>query len=151
MPGGVGEVGGGDAGGRGQQPGGVVVVQAVEAEQDVEVDRTTGLVFGGFAVADTDAVGQVAVAGELVEAAFDGLLGAPPQLAGAVVPHHVGVVAVAVRAQRLTEPGIVAGMAVEAGQLAAVRAHVSLTPGVARLCLAAAMSLAGAGVQPDRP
>ena len=90
------------------------------------------------------------MAGELVEVAFDGLLGAPPQLAGAVVPHHVRGVVVAVRAQRLAEPGIVAGMAVEAGQLAAVRAHVSLTPGVAGLRLAAAVGLAGAGVLADR-
>ena len=41
-------------------------------------------------------------------------------------------------------------MAGEAGQLAAVRAHLSLTPGVAGLRLAAAVGLAGAGVRPDR-
>ena len=151
VPGGVLEVGGGDAGGRRQEPCGVVVVQAVEAEQHVEVDRAAGLILGGFAVADPDAVGQVAVAGELVEVPFDRLLGAPPQFPGGVVPDHVRVVVVAVRAQRLAEPGIVAGVAVEAGQLAAVRAHFRLAPGVAGLCLAAAVRLTGAGVQPHRP
>ena len=150
VPGGVLEVGGGDAGGRGQEPAGVGGVQAVEAEQDVEVDRAAGLVFGGFAVGDAHAVGQVAAAGELVEVPFDGLLGAPPQFAGAVVPHHVGGVVVAVRAQRLAEPGIVAGVAGEAGQLAAVRADSGVAAGVAGLGLAAAVGLVGAGVQPDR-
>ncbi len=50
MPGGVLKVGDGDARGWGQEPSGVVLVVAVEAEQDVEVDRAAGLVFGGFAV-----------------------------------------------------------------------------------------------------
>ena len=54
---GVGEVGGGDAGWRGQELGGVGGVVAVEAEQDVEVDRAAGLVFGGLAVRDTDSAG----------------------------------------------------------------------------------------------
>ena len=135
-PGGVGQVGGGEAGGRGQQPVGVGGVVAVEAEQGVEVDRAAGLVFGGLAVRDADRIdqaglavasgdpdrGDAAAAGELAEAAFDGLLGAPPQLTGLVVPHHVGGVVVAVRAQRLAEFGVVAAVPGEAGVVAAVRA-----------------------------
>ena len=89
--------------------------------------------------------------GGLVEVAFHGLFGAPPQLTGVVVPHHVRGVVVAVWAQRLPEPGIISPVSGEAGQLAAVRAHVSLTPGVAGLCLATAVGLAGAGVLADWP
>ena len=150
VPGGVLEVGDGDAGGRGQEPSGVVLVQAVEAEQDVEVDRAAGLVFGGFAVGDPHAVGKAAVAGELVEVAFDGLFGAAPQFAGVVVPHHVGGVVVAVRAQRLPEPGVIGPVAGEAGELAAVRADLGVAAGMARLRLAAAVRLVRAGVGPDR-
>ena len=50
MPGGVLKVSDRDARGWGQEPSGVVLVVAVEAEQDVEVDRAAGLVLGGFAV-----------------------------------------------------------------------------------------------------
>ena len=89
------------------------------------------------------------MAGELVEVAFDGLLGAPPQFAGVVVPHHGGGVVVAVRADRLPEFGVVAAVAGEAGQLAAVRAGFGVAAGVARLRFAGAVGLAGAGVQPD--
>ena len=56
LPGGVVQVGGGDAGRRGQQPVRVGGVVAVEAEQGVEVDRAAGLVFGGLAVGDADRV-----------------------------------------------------------------------------------------------
>ena len=66
------------------------------------------------------------MAGELAEAAFDGLLGAPPQFSGLVVPHDVGGVVVAVRAQGLAEPGVIGPVAGEAGRwlpvLAACRA-----------------------------
>ena len=147
LPGGVVQVGGGDGGGRGQQPVRVGGVVAVEAEQGVEVDRAAGLVFGGFAVRDADRVdqavravaagnpdrGDAAAAGELAEVAFDGLLGAPPQLAGLVVPDHVGGVVVAVRAQRLAELGVVAGVAGEAGGGTAVRAGDGIAAGVAGL------------------
>ena len=150
LAGGVFEVGDGDAGGWGQQAAGVVGVQAVEAEQDVEVDRAAGLVFGGFAVGDAHAVGQVAAAGGGVEAPFDGLFGAPPQFAGVVVPHHMGGVVVAVGAQRLAEPGVLAGVAGEARHWAAVLAGSGVAAGVAGLRLAAAVGLVGAGVQPDR-
>ena len=130
---GVLEVGGGDAGRRGEELGGVGGVVAVEAEQDVEVDCAAGLVFGGFAVRDADAVGQVAAAGGLVEVAFDGLLGAPPQFSGVVVPHDVGVVVVAVRAQRLAEAGVVAVVAGEAVGGPAVGAGGQVAAGVAGL------------------
>ena len=91
-PDGVVQVGDGEDGGRGQQLVRVVGVVAVEAEQGVEVDRAAGLVLGGLAVRDAYRVdqavfavaagnpdrGHAAAAGELAEAAFDGLLGAPP-------------------------------------------------------------------------
>ena len=64
--------------GAGQEAAGVGGVQAVEAEQDVEVDRAACLVFGGLAVRDPDAVRETPVPCRLVEPPFDGLLGAPP-------------------------------------------------------------------------
>ena len=162
--GGVVQVGDGDAGGRGQQPVRVGGVVAVEAEQGVEVDRAAGLVFGGFAVRDPDRVhqavgavaagnadrGDAAAAGELAEAAFDGLLGAPPQLAGLVVPDHVGGVVVAVRAQRLAEFGVLAAVPGEAGGGAAVGAGGGIAAGVAGAGAAGAAGLVGAGVLADR-
>ena len=151
LPGGVVQVGDGDARWRGQQPVRVGGVVAVEAEQGVEVDCAAGLVFGGLAVRDADLGSQAAVPGGLVEVAFDGLLGAPPQFAGLVVPHHVGGVVVAVRAQRLAEAGIVAAVPGEAGSGAAVLARDGITAGVAGLRLAGAAGLVGAGVLADRP
>ena len=117
----------------------------------MEVDRAAGLVFGGFAVGDADTVGESPVAGELVEVAFDGLFGAAPQFAGVVVPHHGGGVVVAVRADRLPKPGIIAAVAGEAGQLAAVRAGLGVAAGVAGLRFAGAVGFAGAGVPPHGP
>ena len=161
---GVLEVGDGDAGRRREDRVRVGGVIAVEAEQDVEVDRAAGLVFGGFAVRDAYRVhqaepavtagnpdgGHAAAAGELAQVAFDGLLGAPPQFAGLVVPHDVGGVVVAVRAQRLAEPGVVAVVPGEAGELAAVGAGLDLTAGVAGLGPAGAVGPVGAGVLADR-
>ena len=130
----------------------------------MEVDRAAGLVFGGLAVRDADRVdqavgavaagnadrGDAAAAGELAEVAFDGLLGAPPQLACAVVPDHVGGVVVAVRAQRLAELGVVAAVAGEAGGGAAVLAGGGVAAGVAGGGAAGAAGLVGAGVLADR-
>ena len=113
----------------------------------MEVDCAAGLVFGGLAVGDAYRVdqavlavaagnpdrGDAAVAGELAEVAFDGLLGAPPQFACLVVPHDVGGIVVAVRAQRLAELGIVAAVPGEAGGGAAVLAGDGITAGVAGL------------------
>ena len=161
--GGVLQVGDGDAGRRGQQPVRVGGVVAVEAEQGVEVDRAAGLVFGGLAVRDADRVdqavlavaagdpdrGDAAAAGELAEVAFDGLLGAPPQFAGAVVPDHVGGVVVAVRAQRLAEFGVLVAVPGEAGGGAAVRAGGGIAAGVAGPGPAGAAGPVGAGVLAD--
>ena len=140
-------------GGGGSSASGVGGVVAVEAEQGVEVDCAAGLVFGGLAVRDADLAvcAQAAVpAAALVEVAFDGLLGAPPQFAGVVVPHHVGGVVVAVRAQRLAELGVVAAVPGEAGGGAAVLAGDGIAAGVAGLRLAGAAGLVGAGVLADR-
>ena len=62
-----------------------------------------------------------------------------------------GVVVVAVRAQRLPELGVVAAVAGEAGQLAAVRAGFGVAAGVAGLRFAGALGFAGTGVRPDGP
>ena len=146
VPNSVLEVGDGQAGRWGQEPGVVVGVQAVEAEQDVEVDCATDLVFGGLAVGDPDAVGQAAVAGELVEVAFDGLFGAAPQFPGGVVPDDVGLVVIAVRAQRLPEHRVAGAVPGEAGYGPAVRAGLRVAAGVTRLRFARAAGLVGAAV-----
>ena len=87
----------------------------------------------------------------LVEAAFDGLLGAAPQLPGVVVPYDVGVVVVAVRAERLAEPGIAGCVPGEAGHGLAVGADGGVAAGVAALGLAGAAGPVGAGVLADGP
>lgn len=94
MDGGV-EVVDGDAGRRRHQGVPVVGVDAVEAQQDVEVHRSPALHLGDLAVGhphrghppdsagvgdDLD-VGDAASAAHCGEVAFDGLFGAPPQLA----------------------------------------------------------------------
>jgi len=154
---GVFEVGGGDAGRGRDDRSRVGGVDAVEAEQDVEVDSAACLVLGGLAVRDPDrreSFGGPAVAEahrEADEVAFDVLFGAAPQFAGGSVPDGVGVVVVAVRAQRLAEPGVIGGVAAEAGQGAAVRAGAGVAPSMAGLGLAAAVVLARAGVAADGP
>src|ERR1700748_3493376 len=84
-------------------------VDSADAERDVEVDGSAGLVFGCLAMRDPDGRdgaaasscvgdpdgGQAALAGQMGEVALDGLLGAPPQFPGGVVPDHVGGVVVA--------------------------------------------------------
>ena len=67
-----------------------------------------------------------------------------------VVPDHVGGVVVAVRAQRLAEPGVVAAVPGEAERGAAVRAGGSVAAGVAGLGPAPAAGPVGAGVLADR-
>ena len=112
---GVLEVGGGDAGRRGDDRVGVFAVGPVEAEQGVEVDRAACLVLGGLAVGQAqgllvfrergkvDLAGCVTVPGEADQVAFDVLLGAAPQFPGGGVPHDVRGVVVAVGAQRFAE------------------------------------------------
>ena len=111
------EVGGGEAGRWRDDGVGVVGVDAVEADQGVEVDRAACLELGGFAVGQPDRrdradvagggddldAGDAAAAGEFGQVAFRGLLGAVPQLAGVEVPDDLVVVVVAVQAQRLPE------------------------------------------------
>ena len=67
-----------------------------------------------------------------------------------VVPDDVGGVVVAVRAQRLAEPGIVSAVPGEAGGGTAMLAGGRVTAGVAGLRLAAAAGLVRAGVLADR-
>ena len=129
----------------------------------MEVDRAAGLVFRGFAVGQAegqlvfrergkiDLTGGVTVPGQIDQVPFDVLLSAAPQFPGGGIPHHVSGVVVAVRAQRLPEPGVAGGVAAVAGQGPAVRAGPSVAAGVAGFRLAAAVVLAGAGVQADGP
>ena len=123
----------GDAGGWRHERVRVVGVDAVEAEQGVEVHGGAALHFGDLAVrhphgrhpadlaggGDDPDLGDAASAASCGEVAFDGLLGAPPQLAGEVVPDDLVVVVVAVQAQRLAEPRIVGVVAGEARRRAA--------------------------------
>ncbi len=140
-------------------------VEAVQAQQDVEVDGSAGLEFGGFAVRNPDrghgmaaarAVGDphrghATAAGYLAEVAFDGLFGAPPQLPSSVVPHDVRVVVVAVRAEGLAEPRITSVMAGEADERLAVLADAAVPAGMARVGLASAAGAISAGVVTDGP
>jgi hypothetical protein len=101
-------------------------VDAVEADQGVEVNDAAALHLGGFAVrepdgwdaADAFAVGadlderDAAGATQFGEGTFGGLFGAVPQFGGEQVEHGVVVVVVAVEAQRPAEDrvcGVVAG------------------------------------------
>ena len=140
-------------------------VVAVEAEQGVEVDRPAGLVLGGLAVRDAYRVDQAVfavaagnpdrehatAAGELAEAAFDGLLGAPPEFACLVVPDDVGGVVVAVRAQRLAELGIAGAVPGEARVVTVMWAAARITAGMTGLRPACAAGPVSAGVLADRP
>src|SRR5262249_24975330 len=65
---------------------------------------------------------------EFVEAASDADDGAAPQYGGVGVPHHSGVVVVAVRAQRLAQTGVVLFVPLAAGQAPTVRAMIRLAP-----------------------
>jgi len=89
------------------------------------------------------------VAGQRGEVAFDGLLGAPPQFAGVVVPHGVGGVVVAVHAQRLTQLGVSDTVTGEAHVWAAMLTGAAVAAGVAGFGTAGAVGPVGAGVVAD--
>ena len=143
----------------------VVGVDAVEAQQDVEVHRAPALHLGDLAVrhphrrhppdpagvGDDLDVGDAASAAQCGEVAFDGLFGASPQFAGEVVPDDLVVVVVAVQAQRLTELRIVGVVAGEAGRGLPVRAGAGGAAGVAGCRAAVAAPPVGAGVAGDVP
>ena len=137
-------------------------VQAVEAEQDVEVDRATDLVFGGFAVGDPDR--------------GDSRTGLPPTrlkgsrgggragrgavrwpvwcgatVPGGVVPDDVGLVVIAVRTQRLPEHRVAGAVPREAGYGPAVRAGLRGRGGRDTAAVGTRSGLIGAAVSPDGP
>ena len=116
-------------------PFGMGGVEAVEAEDGVEVDQAAALELGHLGVGQLDphAVGL----GELVEAAADADDGAAPQLGGVGVPHDRGRVVVAVGAQRLAEAGVVVFVPLPAGDPPPVRAVAGFAPGAAAGDLAA--------------
>ncbi|GAB3869550.1 hypothetical protein GCM10027610_129300 [Dactylosporangium cerinum] len=94
----------------------------------MEVHRGAALHLGDLAVRDPDrgdnagaagggddlGEGDAAYAAEVFEVAFDGLFGAVPQFAGEGVEDRVPGVVVAVQAQRLSELGVVGGVAAPA-------------------------------------
>ena len=141
----------------------VVGVDAVEAQQDVEVHGGAALHLGDLAVrhphrrhpadlaggGDDPDEGDAALAAEGGEVAVDGLLGAPPQLAGEVVPDDLVVVVVAVQAQRLPEPRIVGVVAGEADRGLPVRAGAGVAAGAAGCGSAVAALPVAAGVARD--
>ena len=98
----------GGPGGRGRgRPGG-----AVEPDDGVEVDDAAPLVFGDLGVGDPELGGErlVGEPGLAGEGPAEGDGEAPPQFGGAGVEQDRAGVVVAVRAQRLAEPGVVAGV-----------------------------------------
>ena len=88
----------------------------------MEVNDSTPLVFGNLGVGDTDLgrerlVGQPGLPGECA-AQGDGE--PAPQVGRVGVEQHCAGVVVALRAQRLTKPGVILGVLLAAGQAAAV-------------------------------
>jgi hypothetical protein len=154
------EVAGGDFGWWRDYRAGVAGVEAVQAQQGVEVDGSAGLEFGGFAVGHPDrrhrAVVALAVAdpygrqatatGELAKVTFDRLFGATPQFPGRVVPHHVGAVVVTAGTDRLAQPWVVAVVAGETHDRRAVLAGGGVAAGVAGIGAAGAPGPVGTGV-----
>jgi hypothetical protein len=99
----------------------------------VEVDNAAPLVFGDLGVGDPDLggkrrVGQPCLSGEGT-AQGDGK--AAPEFGGAGVEENGAGVVVAIRAQRLAEPGVVAGMLLRAGQAVAMWTGPAASPGPA--------------------
>jgi hypothetical protein len=94
---------------------------------------------------------DTALAADGGEATFNGLLGAPPQLAREVVPDDLVVVVVAVQAQRLTEQRIVGIVAGEARRGLPVRAGPGVGAGAAGCGSAVAALPVAAGVAGDVP
>src|SRR6185437_9069149 len=101
-----------------------------------------------LAVGDPDG-GYAACAGESGEVAFDGLLGAPPQFACGVVPHDVGGVVVAVRADRLPQDDIARAVAGKADTGSAVGADAAVAARMTGVRAAGAVVTVGAGVLTD--
>src|SRR5262249_43693743 len=109
---------------RGNCPFGMNRIDAVEAEDGVEVDQPAALELCDLGVGQLDP-GAV-TPGQLVEAAADADDGATPQLGGVRVPDDGGGVVVAVRAQRPAQAGVVLFVPLAAGKAPPVRAVVRL-------------------------
>ena len=153
--------GGATTGGR------VVGVDAVEADDGVEVDDAASLHLGGFAerephgrhpaatqpsllvFVDDGDVGDAARPGEPVDGPVDGDGGASPQFAGHQVPHHVRVVVVAVETKRAAQPGIGVVVPGVAGEFDAMRADGQVAAGVAGFGAAVAVLAPRARVLTD--
>jgi hypothetical protein len=117
----------------GGRPGG-----AVEADDGVEVDHAAALVFGDLGEGDPQLGGEglVRQPGLASKGAAQGDGEAAPQFGGAGVEQDRAGVVIAVRAQRLTEPGIIASVPVTAGHTSAVGAGLDAPTRAAALELA---------------
>jgi hypothetical protein len=104
----------------------------------VEVDHATALVFSDLGKRDSDLGGQglVRQSGLAGDGSAQGDGETAPQFRGAGIEQDRAGVVVAVRAQRPTQPVIVAGVPVRAGQAPAMRADLAAPPGMAALELA---------------
>jgi hypothetical protein len=106
-------------------------VDAVEADQGVEVDYASSLHFGDLAVGQLDAETVTLAPG--AEGVFDAFQGASPQFAGQGVPDDLVVVVVAVQAQRLAEDLLSVVVDLVAALVDAVGARVGVAAGSADL------------------
>jgi hypothetical protein len=131
----------------------VIGVEAVEAEDRVEMHHATSLELGDLGVGHPH-LGAV-LTSLPGEQAADVLGGTPPQLAGVQVPHHLVLVVVAPAAQGLAEALLALAVGTVAHQVDAVRAVLRLSPGPAgqgldRLVLVGALLLAAGVDVPER-
>jgi hypothetical protein len=142
---------------------GVGGVDAVEAEQGVEVDGATALHLGGLAVRQPHRRSQphlpacrahgdgwdTAVSAEFGQVAFGGLFGAVPQFGGVQVKHDVVVMVVAVQAQRLAQHRVTDVMPGPADRRSPMVTEAGVAAGVAGLGSAVAVPPIPAGVPGD--
>ena len=107
----------------------VAVAGCVEADDGVEVDDATGLVFGDLDIPDADVAAELGDGDAREGGEAAGQVGGEPapQLGCVGVEQHGGGVVVAVRAQRPSEPRVGTGVAVRAGNIPAVRAAAGVT------------------------
>jgi hypothetical protein len=101
-------------------------VEAVEAEDGVEVDQPTALELANLGIRQLDP-GAMGL-GELVQLAAKPYDGSPPQLGCMGVPHDGGLIVVAVWAQRPAQAGVGFPVPLAAGKPPAMGAVVRLPP-----------------------
>ena len=100
----------------------------------MEVDRPSALELGHLGIGDPHQSTQLALleADQPAQGTLDGDGGPAPQLRGQGVPQHLRLRVIAVRAERLAQPGVVLLVAMPAAGPLAVRAAGTLPVGVTR-------------------